>query len=537
MSRKRNLLLLVLIVALIAGCGGSDKEPAKEAVSGEPSGGSGTFVRALNTEPGRIDPQGVASSGLTLVLPYIFDTLIIHDLDGSVHPLLAESWQVSEDGTEITFKLKENVTFHDGTPLNAEAVKFTFERFKEAGIMSPIYDSVQQIASIEVVDDLTVRFNFDQPAISFWSVIGMPFAGIISPESAKRVEETGEGHLVGTGPFMLDSWQTGQALTLKRNPDYAWGPPLVQNQGPPHLEKMVFKIIPDDATQLVALETGEVDMIFVNQPNHLVKLKQDPNIHLEQALLGSLVYLGFNCQKAPFDETLVRQALSHAVNKEEIMDLALGGIGQTAFAPLPPMVPGFDLSLSEYELGYDPQKAQELLAEAGFEQKDDGTWERGGQPLKAVLVTSTRAPNEAIATVLQSQLKAIGVPVEIQQLDTRAVMLASNKGEFDLLLWRYSWNDADALNIFLATDAIGRGNRVAFSNPEVDALLAQGAQELDETTRLQLYLEAQKLILQEAPWQPLYIPIDVMAVNKRVQDVKFGYMGRMFLNDAQIADQ
>jgi len=530
---RQTLILLVLVTILTVSCGSSSGADEKdEAVSG-----GGTLVRAMTSEPGQIDPQGAPSSGLSLVLPYLFDTLVVRDLDNSVHPLLAESWEVSEDGLEITMKLKEGVTFHDGTPLNAEAVRFTFQRFKEKGQRSPIFGGITQIASIEPVDDLTVRFAFEQPAANFWSTISMPYAGIISPDSARKADESGEGHLVGSGPFILESWETGQSMTFKRNPDYAWGPPVVENQGAPYLDQYVYKVVPDATTQLAALQAGDVDVIFINQPSHRLQLEGDESVQLEDALLNSLIYLGFNCQQSPFDEVLVRQALSHAVNKEEIVSVALGGLGQAAFAALPPTLPGFDPALKEHELGYDPQKAQELLIEAGFQQKEDGTWEREGQSLKGLLLTSTRAPNEEIATVLQSQFKAIGVPVEIQQLDSKAVMDATGEGKFDLLLWRYDWNDPDALNIFLGSDRIGRTNRVAYSNSEVDALLEQGAHEMDEPARQRLYVEAQKIILQEAPWQPLYTPIDVMAMSERVQGVEIGYMGRMLLNDARVAEQ
>jgi peptide/nickel transport system substrate-binding protein len=495
----------------------------------------GVLIRAMTSEPGQIDPQGPPSSGLSLVLPYLFDTLVVRDLDNSVHPLLAESWEVADDGLSVTLKLKEGVTFQDGEPLNAAAVVFTFERFKEVGMASPIYGSVMQIESVEAVDDLRVRFTFAEPAANFWSTLSMPYAGIISPASAERVAEAGEGNLVGTGPFLLESWEVGQQLVLARNPDYTWGPDIVENQGPPYLDKFIYKVIPDAATQLAAMQSGEVDVIFVNQPNHRMQLEAMEGVQMEDALMSSLIYLGFNCQKAPFDEVLVRQALSQAVNKQEILDLALGGLGEVAFAPLPPGLPGFDPGLKEYELGYDPQAAEALLAEAGFVKTDAGTWERDGQDLQATLLTSTRPPNESIATLLQSQLKAIGVAVEIQQLDSKAVMDATTEGAFDLLLWRYDWNDPDALYIFLSSDRIGRSNRVAYSDPDVDALLVAGGRELDEAARVDLYVEAQKLILNDAPWQPLYNPMDVMAISDRVQGVKIGYMGRMLLNDAYVA--
>jgi peptide/nickel transport system substrate-binding protein len=514
---------------------GPADEPAAPEVEEAAIPQGGTLVRAMTSEPGQIDPQGPPSSGLSLVLPYLFDTLVVRDVDNSVHPLLAESWEVAEDGLAVTLTLKEGITFHDGEPLNAEAVRFTFERFEEVGVRSPIYGGVMQIESVEAVDDLTVQFVFAEPAANFWSTLSMPYAGIISPASAQKVAEAGEGHLVGSGPFVLESWEVGQQIVLARNPDYAWGPDIVENQGPPHLDKFVYKVIPDAATQLAAMQAGEVDVIFVNQPNHRMQLVATEGVRMEDALLSSLIYLGFNCQQAPFDEVLVRQALSHAVNKQEIVELALGGMGKLAFAPLPPGLPGFDPALQEHELGYDPGAAESLLAEAGFMRTDHGTWERDGQVMQVKLLTSTRPPNESIATLLQSQLKAIGVAVEIQQLDSKAVMDATNEGAFDLLLWRYDWNDPDALYIFLSSDRVGRSNRVAYSNPDVDALLAAGGRELDEAARVALYVEAQELILEDAPWQPLYNPLDVMAMRDRVQGVKVGYMGRMLLNDAYVA--
>lgn len=497
----------------------------------------GTFVRAMTTEPASIDPQGAASSGLSLVLPYLFDTLVVYDTDFNLVPALAESWQVATDGKEITLKLKAGVTFHDGTPFNAQAVQFTFQRFKESGTRSPIYGGIQQISGLEVVDDLTIRFVFKEPTANFWSTLTMPFAGIISPASARKVAETGKGNLVGTGPFVLDKWQVGQSITLKRNPAYQWGPALVENRTAPYLDALVFKVIPDATTQLAALETGAVDAIFVNQPDHHAKLKANPKMQVHETVLNSLIYLGFNCKKPPFADPQVRRALSHAVNKDEILRVALGGIGVTAFAPLPSSLPGFDASLKAFELGYDPKQAQALLKEAGFVQGSGGTWEKQGQPLKGVLLTSNRAPNDTIAVLLQSQLKAIGVPIEIQTLDSRAVMDATTQGKFDLLVWRYDWNDPDALDIFLGTNRIGSTNRVAYSNPKVDALLAQGARELDAAKRKRIYVEAQKLILQDAPWQPLYVPLDVIATSKRVSGIKIGFMGRMLLNDTHLSER
>jgi peptide/nickel transport system substrate-binding protein len=255
---------------------------------------------------------------------------------------------------------------------------------------------------------------------------------------------------------------------------------------------------------------------------------------VHEAVLNSLVYLGFNTAKPPYDSPQVRQALSHAIDKGQILDVALGGVGQVADAPLAPTLQGYDPGLKEYALGFDLPKSQELLAAAGLTKGDDGLWQWEGKPLQPVLLTSTRAPNDAIATLIQAQLKAAGINAEIQQLDSKAVMQATTEGKFDLLLFRYDWNDPDALNIYLGSDRIGSTNRVAYKNEQVDALLKQGARELDPAKRAAIYVDAQKLILADAPWQPLYYPVDVIAVAKRVEGEKVGYMGRLLLNDATV---
>ncbi len=543
MNRTTAIIVSALLVGFVVSCaavaqssGGTQAGSSSAAV---PKTG-GTLTRAMTSEPAQIDPQGAPNSGLSLVIPYLFDTLVVRDADNNLLPLLAESWDTapnstaSSTGSSITIRLKAGVTFQDGTPLDAEAVRYTFQRFKESGTKSPIYGGIQQIDAITAVDSRTVRFSFKEAAANFWSTISMPYAGIINPASAKNIADTGKGNLIGTGPFMLGEWKAGQSLTLKRNPAYNWGADLTQNHSAPYLETMVFKVIPDATTQLAALQAGQVDAIFINEPSHRTKLQNDPSVQLEDTVLNSLVYLGFNCRKSPFTDVRVRQALSYAVDKQDIVKIALGGIGMVASAPLPPTLPGYDPSLKSFELGYDPQKAQSLLRQAGFVQSADGTWARDGQALKGMLLTSNRAPNDSIAALLQSQLKAIGVPVEIQQLDSKAVMDATTAGKFDLLLWRYDWNDADALNIYLGGDRVGTTNRVAYSNPEVDKLLELGAHEMDETKRKQIYVQAQQLILQDAPWQPLYVPLDVLAINKRVEGVRIGYMGRMLVNDARI---
>lgn len=533
MTARRSLVLAILALALVA-CA-PVAVPAATAPPATPAAAPSVFTRAITSEPASLDPHGAVGSGQSAILPYILDTLVFRDLDGGYLPYLAESWEVAPDAASITFELRSDVVFHDGTPLDAAAVIYTFERFQEKGARSPFAGTFANIAAMEAPDSHTVVIRFKEPTTSFLSVISSAYAGIISPTAAEAAGDDFGANPVGSGPYQLASWQPGVSVTLTRNSDYAWAPSLYDNQGPPHIETLVFEVVPDTATQLAALQAGEVDMIFVNQPGHLALLQQDEDIVLTQVPLNGLVWLGFNCVKPPFDDVAVRQALAHAVDKDEILEAALGGIGEPAFAPLPSTLPGFDPALKEHELGYDPDRAKALLAEAGFAQGDHGAWARDGEPLRATLLTSTRPPNQAVATVLQSQLAAIGVPVEIQALEAAAAMEAAAQGQFDLLLWRYDWSDADVLAIYFSSARIGRTNRLGYSNPAVDELLAAAQRQVDADERNALYFEAQTLILADAPIQPLYTPIEVYAARSRVEGIEYGAAGRVLLNDATIA--
>ncbi len=551
---RKLLILLVLILLITTGCtpgnpGAAPQSqitqpaveldstaPVEEPKTAEPEIEAPTapqeLSRAITSEPNSLDPQGVAGAGQNVVLPYLFDTLVYRDLDNAYYPYLAEKWDVAEDGKTVTFTLREGITFHDGSPLDAEAVKFTFDRLIEQGQRSVLASLVTNIETIEVESPTVVTFNFIEPSTTFLSSISNVYAGIVSPQAAVEAGDMFGQSPVGSGAYIFEKWEPGVAITLVKNPDYAWAPPVVENQGAPKLDRLVFKVIPDVSQQVTALQAGEVDVLFVNQTSHVAKLEAEPNVELVETTLNSLVYLGFNLSKAPFDDVRVRQALSHAVNKDELVQVALGGIGEPAFAPLAPTLPGFDAALKEHELGFDPEKSKALLEDAGFVQSVDGVWTKDGEALTVTMLTSTRPPNQALATVLQSQLKAAGVQVDIQLLDSAAAQEAAGQGNFDLLLWRYDWNDADVLRVYLSTARIGRTNRNFYSNPQVDALLDQAAAEMDEAARNALYLEAQQMILEDAPWQPLYTPKDYMAIRKDVDNVVMGPMGRMMLNDA-----
>jgi peptide/nickel transport system substrate-binding protein len=524
-------LMIVLVISLSA-CSPSQPQSGPAAQAKVPGGG--TLTRAMTSEPTSIDPQGAANAGLNLALPYLYDTLVTRQKDGKFVPHLAASWQVSPDGKTMDVTLRGGVKFQDGSPLNAAAVAFTFDRFKRVGDKSPIAGNIKGITKVEAVDDTTVRFTFAAPDAGFLGTLSMPYAGILSPSAVQAAGDDISTRAVGTGPFKLGDWKRGVSITLVRNPDYNWGPAETNNKGPVYLDSLVFKVIPDASTQMSALQSGDVDAVFITEPSQLTQAQADKTLHTEAINLDSLIYLGYNCAKPPFDDVKVRQALNYAVNKADIVKTALGGFGIEAGTPLPPSLLGYDQSLKSYGQGYDPAKAKAMLSEAGFAQGADGSWQKDGKKLSGKLLTSNRAPNEALATLLQSQLKAIGVPMEIQQLDSAAVMTASTQGSFDLLLWRYDWNDPDALAIYLGSSRIRQTNRVFYSNKQVDDLLSQGIREFDVQKRAALYQEAQKTILAEAPWQPLYYPMEGLVYRDRVNGIVLSSLGRMLVNDVTV---
>jgi peptide/nickel transport system substrate-binding protein len=558
--KPQHIITVLVLALLLAACGGAPAaqpapaapaeptvqqpaapaEPAPTVAQADPEPAvdapvvGGSVTRALTTEPTGLDPAGAQGSGQNVVLPYLFDTLVAQNAQNVIQPLLAESWEIGADAKSITFKLREGITFHDGTPLDAAAVVASFERLLDPERKSPMVASFRAVSAIEAVDDLNVRFDFEAPSALFFTALTSPYSSIVSPTAADELGEQFAQQPVGSGPFKLKSWEPGIALTLERNPDYAWAPPMVANPGAPYLDEVVFKVVPDAATQLTALRAGEVDIIFLNQPDHITRLRSDDSVALVPVSLNSLAYMGFNTVKPPFDNPLVRQALAHAIDKEAIVMAAVGGEGTPAFAPMATTLAGFDPALQSGELGYDPARSAELLAEAGLTQGADGVWSFEGQPLNLILLTFTRAPNQDIATVIQAQLKEVGVPVSIQQFDAPTAGRAAVAGEYDLLLWRYDWNDPDVLAVNLHSSRIGSTNRVSYSNPEVDALLSAAAAELDMAKRAELYVEAQRLIMADAPWQPLYTPLDMLAVNPRMQDIVISSMGRVLLNDVTL---
>lgn len=463
----------------------------------------------VTRDPVSFDPHGTLDPGAPVLLAYIYDTLVYQDADGRILPSLAESWTVSDDLLAITFELKPGIVFSDGSSLNADAVIFTYERLQANAQRSLIYSDVSNIASFEKLDDLTVRFNLTEPSATIMSALTYAYAGILSPSAVEAAGDTYGQNPVGTGPFMLASWTPESELTMVPNPLYAGHRPWTDTDGPPSISLRV-QFSSDEGARASALLAGDADVAYLASASQLSRFADSDAFSQLDSPARGMNYLGFNTGRAPFDNVEVRQALAQAINRDEVLLISADGLGIVANTPLPSNIFGYAEALEVDGVSYDPTAAQATLTELGY---------GADNPLSLTILTSTFPTFQSIATVIQAQFAAIGVNAEVEVLDFSAVRDMAIAGDYDILVTRWDWNDADVLRRYLGTENIGDTNRYAYSNPELDALFAAGQQEFDDDARAAIYLEAQQIILRDLPILSLYVPITKVVVSNRLQDV------------------
>src|SRR5881628_1875760 len=495
-------------VAVIVGLGGLTMPAVAQP--------AGTLVVGLVAEPVNLDPAQVTDLNSNRVGRRIVETLVTFpDESTQVVPGLAESWSVSRDGLKYTFKLRRGVSFHDGTPLDAEAVKFSIERqivaehpFNKLGKYPFANYFFGNVKAVEAVDPQTVEFVLKEPRASFLAVMTAGAASIASPTAVKKLGVDYPLTPVGTGPFKFVSWDRGQSVVLEKNPAY-WKHPV-------KVDRVIYRPIVEDQARLTELLTGALDLIVGTPPDFVTQLENNPKITLLKQVGAHVWYLGINNQKKPFDDKRVRQALNYAVNKEAIVRDVLKGTGSMSAGPVLPGTWGADAGLKPYP--YDPERAKKLLADAGYP---------GG------FTTSMWVPESgsgmqspvAMATVMQSNLKAVGVNVNLQTMEWGAFLakLRSKEQELFALSWMAGSEDPDMVMYPLlhGSQWTPNGpNRALYRNERFDELLTQARQTTDQAKRGQLYREAQTILVEDAPWVFVDHEVQIAATSKRVQGLK-----------------
>lgn len=488
---------------------------------------------AVTTDPETLDPHMTSNGAAWTVFSKIHDSLFYQDLDLSFQGQLAESWEISDDNREITLKLREGVTFQDGSEFNAESVKFTFERLADIGAKNPNFEMAKGI-SVEVVDPLTARLNFEQPNAAFFNAFTGGYGSMLTPE---YTEEAGDDYArapVGTGPYSLKAWQSGSTVTLEAYQDYQSFENYYENSGAPYIQELSYRVIPEAFAQVASLETGEVDSVSLSATD-LPRLQDDDRFEIFEARDTALAYLGLTRTRPMMEDPIVRKAIAHGINRDEIVNtLFEGGLAEACATPLPPSVPGYSEELAADAPAFDVEAAKALLEEAGWVEGDNGIREKDGEKLAPELYTNTSTTFGQLATLIQGQLRNIGMDVQINQLEMAALLDFTPRGEHDMLLLSWGWSDPDVLYLFLSSDRLETSNRVHYSNPDFDALLVQGQQTLDQEARMQVYYDAQRILLEDLPWVPLYMPIVKIAVAARVKGAQIFPTGSLLLNDAYI---
>ena len=464
------------------------------------SEGNNDFVYAAGTEPGTLDPQFVTDVNTARAVVQIFENLVRWDENFEIVPFLAKSWEVSDDNKTWTFKLQEGVKFHDGAPFNAEAVKYNFERLFDPDVASPRKSVASMIDKVNVLGEYEVSLSTKEPFGAFLAQLTSYNLAMISPKSAKEYGKNFGTHPAGTGPLMLDEWIPAQRLVMKRFDDY-WGEKSTVN-------KVYFKVVPEDVSRVMMLKTGDADVVIGIPPIQMESLQKDKNIKTIIKTGFRTIYIGMNLKHKPFDDIRVRHAVNYAIDKESIIKYVLNNIGKYPVGVESTVISNSSQDLVPYK--YDPEKAKQLLAEAGFPNgfKTSLYTPEGRYPM-----------DREVAEVVQSQLREVGINAEITVLDWGAYVAATNTGEDTrlFLLGKGCPSGDPDLDLTLSFGTDKKMNNSFYSNPKVDELLILEKITVDPEKRSQILYDIQKQIHEDAPWAVLYYVVQTLATRADVE--------------------
>lgn len=473
---QKKMFVLVLALAVFFS--------AFASVSAAPSATmeDGTLIVAVPDAPSYMDPQVQASIATYRVTTQIFDRLVSLDTDMNLVPGLAESWDVEDDTTTV-FHLRKGVKFHNGEELTAEDVKYSLERCIAS---SGVNYNYLIISDIIIVDDYTVKIVTSEPFNALLYRLTLDAASIISKKADTNPEEFNK-HPVGAGPFKFVSWEMGGDVVLEANEDYY--------KGAPAIKKLIFRQIPEALNRSIGLETGEVDLAYDLAITDLEMLEGNDDITVKTVPSTTVWYLGFNVQKQPLDNLLVRQAVAYGLNKQDVIDIVYNGVASpTHNTMLTSGLFGYAPDTVTYD--YNVEKAKEILSEAGY---PDG--------FSTTLWCSDSQVMRDIAVVVQEQLRLIGITAEIKTVEAGNYYAATGEGQQDMFILSKTSIDPDSmLRAMYHTDAFGpSGNRSFWADPEVDQKLDEASTTTDQDKSKQLYAEVQTIVAEQVPLIPIMI--------------------------------
>lgn len=515
MNKKIPLVVtaVFLFTCILAEAGEIKNEPAYgDAIVVASASDARTLVPILASDSASSDICGMIFNGL---VKYNKDINIVGDL--------AESWNIEDEGKVIIFHLKKNVTWHDGAPFTARDVEFTYKKLIDPNVKTPYSADFERIKDFDVIDPHTIKITYKEPfapALSSWGMWIMP-EHILRGEDLNKTQFSRSP--IGTGPYKFKSWKTGEKVELISNHDYF--------EGRPYINRYIYRIIPDEATTFLELETEGVDMSslsplqFTRQTNNNFFKK-----HYNKFKYPSFgyTYMGYNLCEPKFQDIRVRKAINYAVNKQEIIDSIFFGLAVATTGPF--MQDSWAYNKDIKAAPYNPEEAKRLLGEAGWSDKNaDGYIEKDGKKFEfTVIVNQGNAERIRCAELMQKHLKDVGITMKIRVIEWSSMINEFiNKRRFEAVLmgWFLS-RDPDCYDIWHSSKTReGEFNFIGYSNNRIDQLLAEGRRTFDKAKRAEIYHEIHKLIYADQPYLFLYSDDILPIVNKRFKNVESSPIG------------
>lgn len=485
-------LVFVLMLAALSGCSGGGGEEEKVLV-----------VRSIG-DPMSFNPSTMADDNAYAIVQNIFNRLVKLDASKQVVPDLATDWSVSEDGMAITFNLRDDAKWHDGEPVTSEDVKYTFDTIKE----NPSYyfsSRLELVDSIETPDEHTVVFNTNRPDVSFIAELGW-YATFIMPEHIYNNGQAWEDNPaymdpIGSGPFMFEEHKQGVSVTLVPNPDY--------HEGSPKLDKLIFSIIPDEATAVQALINGEIDVLENVPSSSISQLESNSDIRLKLNEYPSPMRIIFNLEDENVQDVNLRRAIAAAIDKEEISEKIYNGVQKPEYTMYPALIE-WVANTEDTSPKFSTEEAVQILEEAGYTKDADGYYVTG---LTIDVFEGGGYPDAA--QLMKASLKEAGIEliVNVQEYNAWAQKVGTDRNFMLELQGGFMGPDPAALANRYGS---GKGsNYAAYNNPEFDDLLAQGAATGDQDERARLYKAAQAMLAEDLPFVPIvaYAAYDANSAN------------------------
>ncbi len=515
----------------------AEEKPAEQVVEEAPTRVGGTLYYALTMGPDTLDMQLTANGVSDLICTYVGGGLVEKDpTTGEIVPYLAESWEIAEDGLTYTFKLRQDVKFHDGTPFTAHDYAFTINRALDPELASPgTAGMIAGVTDAIATDDYTLVLNLAAPNAILMENLSLD--GYMMPYSQAYVEAHDADFLgrnpMSVGPYIFKQWVTGESVVLERNPEYTWGPAF--GPGPFNIETIEFRIIPEESTVASGLEAGELHIFETDSPSLITQLKEVDTLNYAEGLYFGVSAIMINTTLPKLADLEMRQALNYALNRDIIVDVVRAGYAVPAYSAFSPAVYGYNEELDQIGYGYNPDKTKELIEGLGYTQNADGYYEKDGEVLSFKLNTMGTAESAVkLAEVVQQQFKEVGIYSEINMMELGMAITALFTADFELSLMDFGMPNASILGLIFGQQGAGGAFFGGLEGIEDVYPLVDGVTTIiDPDAWMENVREAQKaIIVDKALIVPIFVPKQYLFYSNTLNDVVYSIETESVLNNA-----